>query len=80
MAIDGKQIKDKSNPTGTTKVLYQDGVYRSPSASGLLSVSPLSASVDEQIPAGYSAVVVRSYTIPLGNKLTIGLGARLKII
>jgi hypothetical protein len=34
MAIDGKQVKNFANPNGTTKVLYEDGVYRAPGAMG----------------------------------------------
>jgi len=36
--------------------------------------------VNETITAGYSAVVVRRYTIASGTKLTIGSAARFRIL
>jgi hypothetical protein len=45
-----------------------------------IALSVLAPAVDETITAGYSAVLVRSYKIESGKKLTIGSGARFRIL
>ena len=48
--------------------------------AGDIALSLLAPAVDETITAGYSAVLVRSYTIASGKKLTIGSAARMRIL
>lgn len=48
--------------------------------AGDLALSALAPAVNETIPAGFCCVVVRSYTIATGKKLTIGLAGRLRIL
>ncbi len=45
-----------------------------------LNQDNLSPSLNQSVTAGYSSVVVRSYKIASGKKLTIGLGARFRIL
>lgn len=49
-------------------------------AAGDIALSLLAPAVDETITAGYSAVLVRSYTVASGKKLTIGSAARMRIL
>lgn len=45
-----------------------------------ISLSILAPAVDETITAGYSAVLVRTYKIASGKKLTVGLAGRFRIL
>lgn len=49
-------------------------------AAGDIALSLLAPTVDETIPAGNSAVIVRKYTVASGKKLIVGSGARLRIL
>lgn len=76
--------------TGATPIVYDTSAnklwsynagWQSASASAAdIALSLLAPATDETITAGYSAVVNRSYTIALGKKLTIGSGARMRIL
>lgn len=61
-------------------------IYTFPSITSTLAIandlppSLLSVSADETIATGYSAIVVRSYTIATGKITTIGLNARFRIL
>lgn len=45
-----------------------------------LAVTPMAVSVNTAIPAGYSSIVVRKLAIASGITLTVGAGARLRIL
>ena len=49
-------------------------------SAGDIALSLLAPAVNETITAGYSAVIVRSYTVASGKKLTIGSAARMRIL
>lgn len=70
-----------SFPGGTTTYLRADGTFSTVTATAPdIALSLIAPAVDETITAGYSAVVNRSYAIASGKKLTIGLGARFRIL
>jgi hypothetical protein len=88
--LNGAQIKDASvgvvdiNATGTpgsTTYLRGDGQWTTVTAAPPdVSTSVLTASVNESVAAGASAVHVRSLTINSGIKYSVGLGARARIL
>jgi hypothetical protein len=69
-------------PGGTANFLRADGSFASPGASSTpdIATSLLAPTVSETIAAGYGAVIPRSYKIASGFKMTIGLGARMRIL
>jgi len=70
-----------SGVADATTFLRGDQTYSTVTATPPdIAVSLLAPAVDETIAAGYSAVVVRKYTIASGKKLVIGSGARFRIL
>lgn len=67
--------------TDTTKFLKGDGTWATPASSEPdIATSALAPSTDESIDANLSALVVRSYTIASGKKLTLGAGSRFRVL
>jgi hypothetical protein len=70
-----------SGVADATTYLRGDQTYSTVTATPPdIAISLLAPSVDETITAGYSAVVVRKFTIASGKKLIIGSGARFRIL
>lgn len=68
-------------PNDTAKYLRGDMTFATVVATAPdIALSLLAPAVDETITAGYSAVVARSYKIASGKKLSIGSGARFRIL
>ena len=45
-----------------------------------IALTPLTPATSQGVSAGYSGIAVRSYLIPSGKALVIGLGARFRIL
>jgi len=62
----------------TTGVTYLTGIIENVATNAAqTSTAP---TIDVTLTAGYSSIVNRQYTIALGKKLTIPLGARFRIL
>lgn len=66
-----QNLQEPTNPSDAATKNYADTRLKS---------SPLSTATAELIPAGYGAVVPRSYLIGSGGSLLIGSGGRLRIL
>jgi len=75
LVVDSTNLKLKMYASGA----WRDVLPTSASAADI-ALSLLAPIVNETITAGYSAVVVRRYTIASGTKLTIGSAARFRIL
>jgi hypothetical protein len=76
----GNIVAATGTPDGT-KYLRDDSTWQPVTATPPdIAVSLLAPAVDETIAAGYSAVLVRKFTIASGKKLTLGSGSRMRIL
>lgn len=77
--VDPASLGTGSTGAGT-KTLFDNGTWGTAAGSSDIALSILAPAVDETITAGYSAVLVRSYTIASGKKLVLGLASRFRIL
>lgn len=67
-------------PTDLAVVVDSIGVSNKKVQVSQLAAMLLAPTGSHTVSAGYSEIAVRSYTIASGTKLTLGLGARFRIL